>query len=103
MKSVSNILFCGRTEELGTLKHWISAESSNKTIPCRLITLLGMSGIGKTWLSVKLAQQIQDRFEFVIWRSLLPAAPVKDLLDEKITKFQAIAFLDQKHQCQVAS
>lgn len=78
-------LFCGRTEELTTLKHWILAESlTNEPIPCRLITLLGMGGIGKTWLSVKLAQQLQDQFEFVIWRSLLPTPPVNDLLADLI-------------------
>ncbi len=67
-------VFCGRTEELATLKHWILEKRS------RLVTLLGMGGIGKTCLSVKLARQIQDQFEFVIWRSLRNALPVKDLL-----------------------
>ncbi|MEH2375377.1 NB-ARC domain-containing protein [Nostoc sp.] len=78
-------LFCGRTEDLATLKGWILAESpTNQPIPCRLITLLGMGGIGKTWLSVKLAQQLQDQFKFVIWRSLLPTFPVNDLLADLI-------------------
>ncbi|MCC5634094.1 NACHT domain-containing protein [Nostoc sphaeroides CHAB 2801] len=81
-------LFCGRTEELTTLKNWILAESTtNQAIPCRLITLWGMGGIGKTWLSVKLAQQLQEQFEFVIWRSLLPAPPVNELLADLITVF----------------
>jgi GTPase SAR1 family protein len=78
-------LFCGRTEELATLKQWILNESpTNKAIPCRFITLLGMGGIGKTWLSVKLTQQLQDEFEFVIWRSLLPRPALKDLLSDLI-------------------
>jgi DNA-binding HxlR family transcriptional regulator len=68
--------FYGRTEELATLRHWILEER------CRLVTLLGMGGIGKTCLSVKLAQQIQGEFEFVIWRSLRNAPPVKDILAE---------------------
>ncbi len=71
-------LFYGRTDELATLKHWILNDR------CRLVTLLGMRGMGKTYLSVKLAQQIQDNFECVIWRSLLPASPVNDLLADLI-------------------
>ncbi|MFN6516474.1 MAG: NB-ARC domain-containing protein [Nostoc sp. CreGUA01] len=79
-------LFYGRTEELATLKHWILGTSGeNQAIPCRLITLLSMGGMGKTWLSVKLAQELQDRFEFVIWRSLLPAPSVNDLLADLIS------------------
>ncbi|MDZ8187957.1 MAG: NB-ARC domain-containing protein [Nostoc sp. ChiSLP02] len=76
-------LFCGRQQELATLKHWILAEF-HEPVPCRLITLLGMGGIGKTWLSVKLAQQLQNRFEFVIWRSLLPNSSASDLLADLI-------------------
>jgi DNA-binding MarR family transcriptional regulator len=71
-------VFYGRTEELATLRHWIVEER------CRLVTLLGRGGMGKTSLSVKLAQQIQDGFEFVVWRSLLHAPPLKDLLAELI-------------------
>jgi DNA-binding CsgD family transcriptional regulator len=67
-------VFYGRTEELATLKAWILQER------CRAIALLGMAGIGKTALSVKLAKQIQDEFECVIWRSLRPAPPVRDVL-----------------------
>ncbi len=71
--------FYGRTEELATLKHWIVNDCT------RLVTLLGMEGMGKTYLSVKLAQKIQGNFEFVIWRSLLPASPANDLLADLIS------------------
>ncbi len=70
--------FYGRTDELATLKHWILEER------CRVVTLLGMGGMGKTSLSIKLAEQIQDQFEFVVWRSLRNAPPVKELLAELI-------------------
>ena len=42
--------------------------------------LLGMGGIGKTALSVRLAEHLQSAFEFVIWRSLRNAPPVQELL-----------------------
>jgi hypothetical protein len=67
-------VFYGRTEELATLKEWILNDH------CRAIALLGLAGIGKTALSVKLAKQIQDEFEVVIWRSLRQAPPVRDIL-----------------------
>lgn len=71
-------VFCGRSEELTTLTYWISKDR------CRLVALLGMGGMGKTCLSVKLVEQIQDEFEFLIWRSLRNAPLVKDILVELI-------------------
>src|SRR5919199_189209 len=71
-------VFYGRTEELATLRHWILEEH------CRLVTLIGIAGMGKTCLSVKLAEQIQDTFEFIIWRSLLPAIPIQEFIAELI-------------------
>lgn len=73
--------FYGRLEELTTLKHWILEEN------CRLITLLGMGGIGKTSLSVKLVEQIQDKFPFAIWRTLRNTPPIKELLGDLIESF----------------
>jgi len=70
-----NLLY-GRTAELATLERWVVADR------CRLVVLLGMGGIGKTALSVLLAQQIQNNFECLIWRSLRNAPPVNDLLAE---------------------
>ncbi len=71
-------VFYGRTGELATLEQWIVQER------CRLVALLGMGGIGKTALSVKLAQQMQGEFEYVIWRSLLHAPPIQEILAELI-------------------
>ncbi|MEH1835758.1 MAG: NB-ARC domain-containing protein [Nostoc sp.] len=85
-EAIFNSAFYGRTEELTTLEQWILDEH------CRLVALLGIGGIGKTALSVKLAQKIQDNFEYVIWRSLREAPPVKFILSN------LIQFLSDEHE-----
>ncbi|MEQ8996222.1 MAG: LuxR C-terminal-related transcriptional regulator [Coleofasciculus sp. B1-GNL1-01] len=72
------LIFFGRTEEFVTLKQWIVSER------CRLVAILGMRGIGKTSFSVKLVKQIQDDFEYIIWRSLFNAPPITDILTDLI-------------------
>lgn len=69
-------LFHGRTTELATVAEWIVQER------CRLVVFLGMGGIGKTAFSIKLAEEIQDEFEYVIWRSLRFAPPLEVILDQ---------------------
>ncbi|MDF5706737.1 MAG: NB-ARC domain-containing protein [Nostoc sp. S4] len=85
-EAIFTSVFYGRTEELRTLEQWIVDEQ------CRLVTVLGIGGIGKTALSVKFAQQIQENFEYVIWRSLREAPPVKIILSN------LIQFLSDEHQ-----
>jgi NACHT domain len=100
-------IFYGRLSELELLCQWIKGESAGRpnlagmpqALRCRLICLLGMGGIGKTSLSIKLAQQMANPsgaedskpnnrsdlpFEFVIWRSLRDAPPLADLLADLI-------------------
>ncbi len=108
--------FFGRTQELDTLSRWIVQEQ------CRLILLLGMGGIGKTSLSVKLAELLAEEdegvtegsddgmtksthppihpsthppthpFEFIIWRSLRNAPPPETLFAD------LIRFLSQERE-----
>jgi WD40 repeat protein len=78
-------LFYGRKNELERLEQWIGQDR------CRLVVLLGMGGIGKTSLSVKLAQQVQGQFDYVIWRSLRNAPPLKTWLSD------LIGFLSEQH------
>ena len=78
-EAVDVSLFCGRASELATLEQWIQVDR------CRLVALLGMVGVGKTSLAVKLAQQIQGEFDFVIWRSLLHTPPVETLLGDLVS------------------
>ncbi|NJR62420.1 MAG: hypothetical protein HC769_28610 [Cyanobacteria bacterium CRU_2_1] len=73
-------LFYGRTEELTVLEQWIEIDR------CRLIILLGIGGVGKTTLSIKLAQQIAraSYFDCVIWRSLRNAPSLESLLSDLV-------------------
>ncbi|MEG3871332.1 NB-ARC domain-containing protein [Microcoleus sp. Z1_B5] len=66
--------FASRTSELATLEKWIVQQK------CTLATISGLSGIGKTALSLHLIQKIQHNFEYVIWRSLRHSPPLETTL-----------------------
>lgn len=73
-------VFYGRSQELKQLQEYIIADR------CRLIALLGMGGIGKTALAAKVAQQLQNKFDYIIWRSLRHSPPLETILRE-LTSF----------------
>ncbi|MDZ8050118.1 MAG: NB-ARC domain-containing protein [Aulosira sp. ZfuVER01] len=77
-ESINTSVFHGRRQELTQVQAWILQER------CRVVVILGMGGIGKTAFSVKLLEEIQDQFEYVIWRSLRFAPPLEVLLDQLI-------------------
>ena len=78
----------GRQQELATLEQWIVKERN------RAISIVGFAGIGKTSLvrggigktdlSLHLAQQIRGEFDCLIWRRLLSAPPAQTLIIELI-------------------
>jgi hypothetical protein len=82
-------IFFGRTDELATLSHWVLADQ------CRLVTLLGMGGIGKTSLAAKLTDQIHQQFDYVIWRSLREAPPLDEIL------VRLIQFLSDQQETEI--
>jgi WD40 repeat protein len=64
----------GRAPELDRLRHWLLDER------CQFVALLGIGGVGKTTLAAMLAQAVAGQFTHVIWRSLLNAPPLEELL-----------------------
>ena len=66
--------FYGRSQELAQLHQWVLTDRA------QLVTILGMGGLGKTTLATQFADQIQEHFTGVIWRSLRNAPPLEDLL-----------------------
>jgi WD40 repeat protein len=67
-------VFFGRSQELVKIREWILEEK------CRLISILGIGGIGKSTLAVKIGLKIQAEFEVVVWRSLQNAPPAEEIL-----------------------
>ena len=70
--------FCGREKELTTFKQCIIEDK------CRVVSVLGMGGIGKTFVAAKLVEQVQDEFDFVIWCSLRNSPSLTSILSEII-------------------
>ncbi|MBV8885154.1 MAG: hypothetical protein JO235_14325 [Chroococcidiopsidaceae cyanobacterium CP_BM_RX_35] len=73
-EAIDASIFYGRSTELAILEQWIVQER------CWLVAILGIGGIGKTTLSVKLTEKIQSQFEYIIWRSLHNAPPIEAFL-----------------------
>src|SRR6266702_4098401 len=65
----------GREQELATLARWVVQER------CRLVSVLGMGGMGKSALVVRAMQQLAGHFDVVLFRSLRDAPDCSALLD----------------------
>src|SRR6266852_5094657 len=68
--------FYDREQELATLTRWVVEEG------CRLVSALGMGGIGKSALVVRAMQQLAGHFAVVLFRSLRDAPDCSALLDD---------------------
>ncbi|WP_293230115.1 NB-ARC domain-containing protein [Microcoleus sp. PH2017_05_CCC_O_A] len=84
-------LFYNPTSELTTLKQWIW---ENRT---RLITIYGLSGIGKTSLTLQLIPEVQHEFDYIIYRSLRNSPPLQTL------QTNLIQFVSQQQEIKLPS
>ena len=68
--------FCDRTAEIDTLSNWILNQNTH------LISILGLSGIGKTTLVKRFIDLHQQKFDAIVWRSLKFPQSLNLLLDD---------------------
>jgi WD40 repeat protein len=80
-ESIDVSVFYGRTQELSLLQQWIVDEH------CRLVAILGMGGMGKTTLTAKLVEELQDQFDLIIWQSFRNAPPVNEVFSQLLRVF----------------
>ncbi|WP_414622668.1 NB-ARC domain-containing protein [Calothrix sp. CCY 0018] len=71
-------IFSEKSKELHTLKQWLTEKK------CRLVTISAMGGVGKTTLAKKLAEELNGKFDYIIWRRLREAPTVEKIIADVI-------------------
>lgn len=75
-------LICyGRILEIDTVKQWITTKCG------RVVTLFGLSGIGKTTLAITVVQQLEKEFDYIFWRNLRNAPPIESIVIDLLESF----------------
>ncbi|WGV23487.1 NB-ARC domain-containing protein [Halotia branconii] len=80
--------FYGRNQQLQQLEQWITSDR------CKLITIVGIGGIGKTALVLALTDRMQSQFDFLIWRSFSTVPSLISLLDSLLSIFDQTVVQD---------
>ncbi|HEY9852520.1 MAG TPA: AAA family ATPase [Leptolyngbyaceae cyanobacterium] len=88
--------FYDRIPELTILETWILQQN------CRLIALLGNSGIGKTTLALRLIEQIKSNFDYIIYRSLRFSPTLNATLTNLLQIFPQQADIPQSIEAQIS-
>ena len=72
--------FYDRTTELNTLSHWLIDQNT------RLISVLGLSGIGKTTLVKQFVDLNLQHFDIIIWKNIKLSPSLDSILTEILTR-----------------
>ncbi len=67
--------FYGRKWEMERLTDWVVAER------CRVVSILGLGGVGKSTVAIRLMRLLVKHFEVVVWRSLRTLTTCDELFD----------------------
>lgn len=71
--------FYDRTTQLQTLSHWITTQNP------RLISVLGLSGIGKTTLVKQFIDSNLQQFDLIIWKSIKLSPSLDNIITDIFT------------------
>lgn len=73
-EALENRQLYGRDSELAELESWLTRDK------LRVISILGMGGMGKTCLAINLAHRLAEGYDYVIFRSLHNAPSLPELI-----------------------
>ncbi|MBD2484663.1 NB-ARC domain-containing protein [Planktothrix sp. FACHB-1365] len=87
--------FCDRSTELNTLSQWLIDQNT------RLISVLGLSGIGKTTLVKQFVDLNLQSFDIIIWKNIKLSPSLDHILTEILTSINPDSILADNKLTQI--
>ncbi|WRH65821.1 MAG: NB-ARC domain-containing protein [Planktothrix sp. GU0601_MAG3] len=87
--------FYDRTTELNTLSHWLIDQNT------RLVSVLGLSGIGKTTLVKQFVDLNLQHFDIIIWKNIKLSPSLDSILTEILTNINTDSVLTDDKLTQI--